>query len=322
MKAIVLHSPVPPEGLIISDYPSPVISEGYAIVRNEYAGINYIDTYHRSGQYAVNYPFIPGKEAAGVIEEITDNTYGLKKRDRVVYAGIPGAYAELSKVHTKDLVKIPEYISSRDAAAMFLQGMTAHYLCHTIFPLSPGKSCLIHAGAGGVGLILNQMALALGAEVYTTVSTDSKAELLRSLGIKNIINYTETDFADALLKMREGNKIDVVFDSVGKSTFLRSLDCLKVRGWMIIFGQASGAAEPIDPQILNQKGSIILTRPKLDDYIHTREELEARAAGLFELYNKGVFRLLNVTEYPIEKAAQAHKDLESRKTTGKLLLKI
>ncbi|NUM71900.1 MAG: quinone oxidoreductase [Ignavibacteriaceae bacterium] len=321
MKAIVLNSPVPPEGLIISDIPKPVISDGYAIVRNEYAGINYIDTYHRSGQYNVNYPFIPGKEAAGVIDDITDNPYGLRKGDRVVYAGIPGAYAEFSKVHTKDLVRIPDFISSSDAAAMFLQGMTAHYLCYSAFPLSPGKSCLIHAGAGGVGLILNQMALALGAEVYTTVSTELKADLLKSLGVKNIINYEKNDFVAELMNMTGGKKLDVVYDSVGKSTFLKSLDCLNVRGWIVIFGQSSGAPDPVDPQLLNKKGSLIMTRPKLDDYIHTREELESRSSALFELFHKGVFRLMNIAEYPIDKAPVAHKDLESRGTMGKLLLK-
>lgn len=322
MKAIVLNSPVPPEGLILSDIPKPVISDGYAIVRNEYAGINYIDTYHRSGQYTVNYPFIPGKEAAGVIDDITDNPYGLRKGDRVVYAGIPGAYAEFSKVHTKDLVRIPDYISSSDAAAMFLQGMTAHYLCYSAFPLSRGKSCLIHAGAGGVGLILNQMALALGAEVYTTVSTELKADFLKSLGVKNIINYEKNDFVAELMNMTGGKKLDVVYDSVGKSTFLKSLDCLNVRGWIVIFGQSSGAPDPVDPQLLNKKGSLIMTRPKLDDYIHTREELESRSSALFELFHKGVFRLMNIAEYPIDKAFVAHKDLESRGTTGKLLLKI
>lgn len=322
MKAIVLNSPVPPEGLIISDIPMPVISDGYAIIRNEYAGINYIDTYHRSGQYTVNYPFIPGKEAAGVIEDITDNPYGLRKGDRVVYAGIPGAYAEFSKVHTKDLVRIPDYISSSVAAAMFLQGMTAHYLCYSTFPLSRGKSCLIHAGAGGVGLILNQMALNLGADVYTTVSTELKADLLKSLGVKNIINYAKTDFVAELMIMTDGKKLDVVYDSVGKSTFLKSLDCLNVRGWIVIFGQSSGAPDPVDPQLLNKKGSLIMTRPKLDDYIHTREELESRSSALFELFHKGVFMLMNITEYPIDKAPKAHKDLESRGTTGKLLLKI
>ena len=283
-------------------------------------GVNYIDTYHRTGLYAVPLPYVPGSEGAGVIEQIGEGVTGFEKGQRVAYVMQPGSYAEYIAVSADKLIPIPAGISDQQAAAVLLQGMTAQYLAYTTYPIRPGDTVLIHAGAGGVGLLLTQMARMRGARVITTVSTEEKAQLSRQNGADDVILYTQTDFADEVRKLTGGQGVHAVYDSVGQSTFAGSLDSLKPLGTLVSFGNASGAVPPFAPALLAAKGSLLFTRPSLAHYILTRAALLERAGMVFNQVVSGALTVHVHATYPLADAAQAHRDLESRGTTGKLLL--
>ncbi|MBV9648088.1 MAG: quinone oxidoreductase [Candidatus Eremiobacteraeota bacterium] len=320
MKAIQVLGPGGPDVLKFVDVPTPKAGRGEALVRLAAIGVNFIDVYQRNGTYRVAFPAIPGSEGAGTVEQVGEGAADFRDGDRVAYAGAPGAYAEYACVPAEQLVRIPDAISFQDAAATMLQGMTAHYLCTSTFALQGGNMALIHAGAGGVGLLLTQLAKARGATVITTVSTAEKEALSREAGADHVIRYTDSDFAAEARRISGGRGVDVVYDSVGKTTFEKSLDCLRPRGMLALFGASSGPVPPFDPQTLNAKGSLFLTRPTLAHYIATREELEWRSRDLFGALRRGTLKLRIGQTYPLEHAARAHTDLESRRTTGKLLL--
>jgi len=296
--------------------PSP--KEGEALVRIEAAGVNFIDVYHRSGLYKLELPFTPGSEAAGVVEEIGAGVEGIQQGDRVAYAMAPGAYAEFAALPAAKLVAIPDGIDTRTAAAAMLQGMTAHYLSASTYPLKAGSTALVHAAAGGVGGILVQMAKQRGARVFGTASTP-KLDIVRGDGADEVIDYTKSDFESEVMRFTGGKGVDVVYDSVGKTTFDKSLDVLALRGMLVLFGQSSGVVPPFDPARLAKKGAF-LTRPSLGHYTATREELLWRARELFEGLQSGAVRLRIDRELPLRDAAEAHRLLESRETAGKLLL--
>lgn len=320
MKAIQFTQTGGPEVLTLTDLTTPTPKAGEVLVRHTAIGINYIDTYHRTGLYPVPLPCIPGSEGAGVIEKLGEGVTALTVGQRVAYAIQPGAYAEYSSVPVDKLVPIPDGLTDEQAAAVMLQGMTAHYLAFTTYPIHPGDTVLIHAGAGGVGLLLTQIARMRGARVITTVSTDEKAALSRENGADEVIMYTQTDFAAEVKKLTGGHGVHVVYDSVGKSTFEGSLDSLKPLGMMVSFGNASGAVPPFAPAILGAKGSLMFTRPSLGHYILTRAALLERATALFNWVAEGKLTLQIHPPYALADAAQAHRDLESRGTMGKLLL--
>jgi NADPH2:quinone reductase len=289
-------------------------------LRQAAAGLNYIDIYHRTGYYSQPLPFIPGVEGAGTVEAIAPDVRDLKVGDRVAYAGPAGGYSELRLIEAHRLVRLPDAISFEQAAAMMLQGMTAQVLIRQVYPVKPGDLILVHAAAGGTGLILCQWAAALGATVIGTVSTEAKAELAHANGCKHTILYSKTDFVAEVSRISGGEKLPVVFDSVGKDTFLRSLDCLRSRGLMVTFGQTSGPIDPIAPALLSQKGSLFLTRPVLFHYIGRREELEASANELFHVVTSGKVRINVNQRFALKDAADAHKALEARATTGSTVL--
>jgi len=293
---------------------------GQVTLRQEAAGLNYIDVYHRIGLYPQPLPFTPGVEGAGVVEAVGPGVTGLKAGDRVAYAGPTGGYADVRVIDADRLVKVPDSISGEQAASMMLKGMTAHMLLRSVHRVEPGETILIHAAAGGVGLIVCQWAKALGATVIGTVGSDEKAELARAHGCDHPIVYTRQDFAAEVERITEGKKLPVVYDSVGKDTFLKSLDCLRPRGLMVSFGNASGPVDPVPPGILAQKGSLFLTRPTLVHYIATRAELLARAGDVLGWIAAGELKLRVDSEFPLAEAAEAHRKLESRATSGKLLL--
>jgi len=295
---------------------------GQVKLRQDAAGLNYIDVYHRTGLYPQQLPFIPGVEGAGVVEAVGPDVAGLNLGDRVAYAGPIGSYAEERLIAADRLVKLPDAISTEAAAAMMLQGMTAHMLLRSVHRVQPGETILIHAAAGGVGLIVCQWAKALGATVIGTVGTDDKAELARAHGCDHPIVYTRQDFVAEVARITEGAKLPVVYDSVGKDTFMQSLDCLAPRGMMVSFGNASGPVDPFPPGLLAQKGSLFLTRPTLFTYIAARDELETAARELFEVVESGKVRVEVKQRYALDDAAQAHRDLEARKTTGSTVLVI
>jgi NADPH2:quinone reductase len=284
------------------------------------AGLNFIDVYHRTGAYPLPLPFIPGVEGAGVVEAVGEGVEGFAAGDRVAYAGPIGGYSEARLIDADRLVRLPDSISFDQAAAMMLQGMTARMLVRSVYAVKAGDTILVHAAAGGVGLILCQWAAALGARVLGTVSSEAKAELARAHGCHHPIVYTGTDFVAELLRITDGEKLPVVYDSVGKDTFLRSFDCLAPRGLMVSFGQSSGAIEPFAPGILAQKGSLFLTRPTLFTYIADPEELQASAAELFEIVASGKVRIEINQRFALKEAAQAHRELEARRTTGSSIL--
>jgi NADPH2:quinone reductase len=289
-------------------------------VRIAAAGVNFIDVYYRTGAYkSATFPFTPGMEGAGTVAEIGASVTTLKPGDRVAYAQSIGSYAEIAVVPAEKLVRIPDGVSFDDAAAVMLQGMTAHYLSHSTFPLKPGDVAVVHAGAGGVGLLLTQMAKLLGATVISTVSTEEKAALSRDAGADHVILYTHEDFAAEVRRITSGRGADVVYDSVGRDTFEKSLDSLRPRGMCVLLGQSSGAVPPFDLQQLNAKGSLFVTRPTLGNYI-AGPELEERASACFRMIKDGTFRLSIGARYPLAQAAEAHRALEGRKTTGKVLL--
>jgi NADPH:quinone reductase len=320
MKAIRVHAPGGPEALKLEEVPRPVPKEGEALVRIEAAGVNYIDCYMRTGQYKMSLPGTVGLEAAGTVESVGPGVTSVKAGDRVAYASVPGAYAEYAVVPADRLVHLPDGLDARQGAAAMLQGMTAHYLTHSTYPLRPGDSCLVQAAAGGVGLLLCQIAKKRGARVFGTVSTEEKAKRAREAGADEVILYTKTDFAAEVRRATGGRGVQVVYESVGKTTFDKSLDSLARRGLLALFGQSSGPVPPMDPQVLNQKGSLFLTRPTLVHHIEKREELLERAGAILGWVRDGSLKLTIDRELPLAQAAEAHRLLESRATSGKLLL--
>ena len=322
MKAIRVARLGGPEVLEYADVPAPEPKAGEALVRQTACGVNYIDVYFRTGMYKRELPFIDGREGAGVVEAVGDGVTELKAGDRVAYAQTPnmGGYAELNAVPARELVPVPEGVNDHDACAVMLQGMTAHYLVHDTFPLRAGNVALVHAAAGGVGSTLVQLAKLAGATVIATVGTDEKAQLARGYGADHVIVYANEDFAEATRKFVGEKSVDVVYDSVGKDTWERSLSLLRPRGMLVLYGASSGAVPPIDPQKLSAQGSVFLTRPTLVDYIRTRDELLGRTSDLYETIRSGKLNVRIGQTYPLAEAAQAHRDLEARKTTGKLLL--
>jgi NADPH2:quinone reductase len=320
MKAIVVDAPGGPDVLKFRDMPVPQPAPDQALVKLEATGINYIDVYFRNGMYKAVYPLVLGQEGAGIVESVGAVVTDVKVGDRVAYAGTPGSYAEYAAVPANTLVEVPAGVELRDAAALMLQGTTAHYLANSTFPLTPGDVALIHAGAGGVGLLLTQMAKAKGATVITTVSTSEKAELSKLAGSDHVINYMTEDFAARAREITNGRGVDVVYDSVGLTTWEKSLDSLRPLGYFVLFGASSGAVPPIDLQLLNAKGGLFATRPSMGWYIATPEERRARARDIFAEVINGTLALRVEHVYPLADAARAHTDLEARSTTGKLLL--
>jgi NADPH2:quinone reductase len=320
VKAIRFDEYGGPEVLRFEEVTDPLPGPGQVRVRVEAIGVNFIDTYQRSGLYPVPLPAIPGNEAAGAVDAVGLDVAGIEVGDRVAWTGVPGAYAEYAVVPVERLVALPPGIDPKQGAAAMLQGMTAHYLTRSTWPVKPGDVCLVHAAAGGVGLLLCQLARRLGATVIGTVSTPAKAELAHAAGAHEAILYSERDFLAEVRRITEGRGVDVAYDSVGRTTFDRSLRCLVRRGMLVLYGQSSGPVPPFDPQLLNQLGSLFLTRPSLAHHITTRAELLARARDVLGWVSDGSLRLRIGGEYRLEDAAQAHRDLESRATTGKLLL--
>ena len=320
MKVIRVHETGGPEKMIYEDMPVPTPGPNQALVKVDAIGLNFIDVYFRTGLYKSPMPFIPGMEAAGVVEAIGTDATSVKPGDRVAYAGSIGAYAEYATVAQDQLVALPDALDFNTAAAVMLQGMTAHYLTHSTFPLKKGETLLLHAAAGGVGLLLIQLAKKIGARVIGTVSTEEKAALAGSAGADHIILYSRTDFVQEVKKITEGKGVDVVYDSVGQATFEKSLDCLRPRGTMVLFGQSSGAVPPFNPSLLNPKGSLYLTRPGLGHYTSTREELAWRAGDILRWTSEGSLKVHVDRIFPLREAAQAHRALESRQTVGKVLL--
>ena len=295
---------------------------GEVKLRQEAAGLNFIDVYHRTGLYKQQLPFTPGVEGAGVVEAVGENVTNVKEGDRVAYAGPLGGYAEERLIDAERVVKLPNEISSEQAAGMMLQGMTAQMLLRSVFPVHEGDTILVHAAAGGVGLIMCQWAAALGATVIGTVGTEEKAELARAHGCAHPILYSKQDFVAQVQAITAGEKLPVVYDSVGRDTFMKSLDCLKLRGLMVSFGNASGPPDPIPPNLLAQKGSLYLTRPTLFHYIATREQLEQSANELFDVVASGKVKIEVQQHFALKDAAEAHRQLEARKTTGSTILTV
>jgi NADPH2:quinone reductase len=320
MKAIQVKQVGGPEVLELVELPVPQPKANEAVVKLSAAGVNFIDVYHREGRYKSALPFVPGQEGAGVVSAVGAEVKSVKVGDRVAWSGQMGAYAEYAAVPADRLVPVPQGVSDQDAAAALLQGMTAHYLVNDTYPLKSGETTLIHAAAGGVGLLLVQMAHNIGARVIATVSTEEKAKLARGAGAHDVILYTQTDFEGETKRLTGGKGVDVVYDSVGKTTFEKGLNVLRPRGMMALFGGSSGAVPPFDLILLSQKGSLYVTRPTLVNYIATREDLVARASAVFGMIASGKLRLRAEHSYPLAEAQQAHRDLEGRKTTGKLLL--
>ena len=320
MKAIQIHETGGPEVLKLADLPIPQPGPGQVLIRIEAIGVNFIEIYFRKGVYKAALPLTPGSEAAGTVEELGPGVTGFAAGDAVASTSVLGSYAEYALVPAAQLVKMPDGLSMEQAAAALLQGMTAHYLAFSTFPLKKGDTCLVHAGAGGVGLLLTQMAARIGAHVITTVSTVEKAELSREAGASEVILYTEEDFVTEVKRLTGGKGVDVVYDSVGKTTFDKSLNCLKPRGLLALFGGSSGAVPPFDPIILSGKGSLYVTRPTLWHYIATRAELELRAGEILGWAASGQLKLRTEHIFPLAEAAQAQTALESRNTTGKILL--
>jgi NADPH2:quinone reductase len=320
MKAILVHTPGGPEQMKLEEIPTPTPGEGQALVRIAATGVNFIDIYFRTGLYKADAPFSLGMEAAGVVEAVGPGVTEVAPGDRVAYAMNRGSYAEFALVPSWQLVQVPAALELNQAAAAMLQGMTAHYLSHSTFPLQQGDTCLIHAAAGGVGLLLAQMAKMRGATVIGTVSTAAKAEKARAAGADHIVLYNEQDFQAEARRITGGRGVDVVYDSVGAATWDKSIDSLRPRGMMVTFGNASGAVPPIQPLLLSAKGSLFLTRPTLANYCATREELLQRAGDVLGWIAAGRLKLHIERTYPMSQAAQAHIDLAARKTTGKLLL--
>jgi NADPH:quinone reductase len=320
MKAIQVKQTGGPEVLELVDLPVPQPKPNEAVVKLAASGVNFIDTYQREGRYKVQLPFVLGQEGAGVVTAVGGEVKSVKPGDHVAWTTILGTYAEYAAVPADRLVPVPSGVTDQQAAAAILQGMTAHYLTHDTFPLKSGQTALVHAAAGGVGLLLVQMAHNIRARVIGTVSTDEKAALARQAGADEIIFYTKTDFEVETKRLTGGKGVDVVYDGVGKTTFEKGLNVLRPRGYMVLFGGSSGAVPPFDPIELSTKGSLFVTRPTLGHYIATTEELRSRASAVFGMIAEGKLKLRVEHTYKVADAQHAHQDLQSRKTTGKLLL--
>src|SRR5256884_3215374 len=320
MKAIRVHTPGGPEALRLEDVPEPKPEAGQAVVKVEAAGVNFIDVYQRTGLYKVPLPFTLGQEAAGSVAAVGPGVTEPKVGDRVAYTSILGAYAEYAVVPAERVVVLPDGVSTEQGAAAMLQGMTAHYLATTTYPLKPGDACLVHAAAGGVGLLLCQVAKLRGARVFGTVSTEEKAQLAREAGADEVILYTREDFEAAVKRLTGGAGIQVIYDSVGQTTFAKGLSCLAPRGMMVLYGQSSGPVGPFDPQVLSRNGSLFLTRPTLAHYIATLDELVARTVEVLDWGRQGDARIRSAHRLSLAEAAEAHRQLEARQTTGKVLL--
>jgi len=322
MKAIQVQKTGGPEVLTLVDLPVPRPKTNEAVVKIAAIGVNFIDVYFREGRYPAALPFVDGQEAAGTVTEVGCDVTSIKVGDRVAYTGAIGAYAEYAAVPADRLVHVPDKVTDQQAAADMLRGMTAHYLLNTTYPLKKGETALIHAAAGGVGLLLVQMSKNIGARVIATVGTEEKAQLAREAGADEVILYTQQDFEAETKRLTENKGVHVVYDGVGKSTFEKGLNVLRPRGYMVLFGGASGAVPPFDPIALSQKGSLFLTRPSLVHYIATRNELEQRSNDVFNMILAGKLKLRIGHVYKLAEVQQAHRDLEGRKTTGKILLAV
>jgi NADPH2:quinone reductase len=320
MKAIRVHTPGGPDVMQLEDVAEPDPGPGEAVVRLEATGVNFVEIYQRRGLYPIQVPFTPGAEGAGTVVALGEGVTQLREGERVASETLRGTYAELAKARVERLVRLPDRVESRIGAAIVLQGITAHYLATSTYPLQRGDRCLIHAAAGGVGLLLCQIAKRRGAWVVGTTSTPEKAKLAREAGADEVILYTQQDFVAEVKRLTGGKGVNVVYDSVGKTTFDGSLDCLVPRGMMVLFGQSSGPVPPFDPQILNRKGSLFLTRPTIAHYTIGPDELSARASELFRWIDEGSLRAHIDRTFPLREAAKAHEALESRTTVGKLLL--
>jgi len=320
MKAIQIKQTGGPEVMELVELPVPQPKPNEAVVKIQAVGVNFIDVYNREGRYKQALPFVLGQEGAGAVSAVGSQVHDIAVGDRVAYTLVLGSYAEYAAVAADKLVKIPAGVSEREAAAAILQGMTAHYLSHDTWPLKKCETALVHAAAGGVGLLLVQMAHNIGARVIGTVSTEEKAKLARAAGADDVILYTQTDFEAETKRLTGGKGVDVVYDSVGKTTFDKGLNLLRPRGLMALYGGSSGAVAPFDPLVLTQKGSIFLTRPSLGAYVLTPQELQNRAGAVFGMIRDHNLKLRIEHVYPLAQAQQAHRDLEGRKTTGKLLL--
>lgn len=320
MKQIQVRDPGGPEAMQVVDVPLPAPGPKQARVRVAASGVNFIDIYFRSGLYKAEHPMTLGSEGAGTVDAVGPGVADLSPGDRVAWAMVRGSYGEYAIVPDAQLVKVPDSVDLESAAAVMLQGMTAHYLTRSTYALDSSASCLVHAAAGGAGRLIVQMAKALGARVFGTVSTEEKARAAREAGVDEAILYTATDFAAEVMRLTAGGGVHVVYDSVGKTTFDKSLACLRPRGMLVLFGQSSGPVAPLDPQVLNARGSVFLTRPSLAHYLLTREELLWRAGEVLEAVASGALEIRIDRTYPLADAAAAHRDLESRKTIGKLLL--
>lgn len=320
MKAIRVAATGGPEALTYEEVAVPVPKEGEALVRIEAAGVNFIDVYHRTGAYKGALPMTLGVEGAGSVEAVGPGVTGVSPGDRVGSVAFAGSYAEYATAPAEKLVPLPAGVSSRQAAAALLQGMTAHYLSHSTFPLKAGDTCLVHAAAGGVGLLLCQIARRAGAVVIGTAGGPEKAAFARQAGAHEVIDSTRGGFVEEVRRLTGGRGVAVVYDSIGRDTFEGSLDCLARRGTLVLFGQSSGKVEPVDPQVLNVKGSLFLTRPTLFHYIETREDLQQRSGDLLRWIEAGELTIKVFREVPLSQAADAHRLLEGRKTSGKVLL--
>jgi NADPH2:quinone reductase len=320
MKAIRIHQFGGLDVLHYEDLARPEPGSGEARVKIEAIGVNFIDIYQRVGLYKPALPVTLGQEAAGIVDAVGPDVTEVKVGDRVAYTSVMGAYAEYAVVPAWRLVPVPDGVSTRDAAAVLLQGLTAHYLAYSTYPLKPGETALVHAAAGGLGALLVQIAKHIGARVIGTVSTEDKARVARAAGADEVILYEQTDFEAEVKRLTNGNGVDVVYDSVGKTTFDKSLNCLRRRGYMVLCGQSSGAVPPFDPQVLNAKGSLFLTRPTLAHYTADRAELSQRASDLFQWMRAGKLQVRIDSTFPLAQTADAHRHLESRKAMGKVLL--
>jgi NADPH:quinone reductase len=320
MKAVQVKQVGGPEAMELVELPVPQPKTNEAVVKLAASGVNFIDVYFREGRYKAPLPFVLGQEGAGVVTAVGGEVKSVKVGDRVAWTGLLGSHAEYAAVPAERLVPIPQGVSEQQAAAAMLQGMTAHYLSHDTYPLKKGETALIHAAAGGVGLLLVQMAHNIGARVIATVSTEEKAKLARGAGADEVILYTQANFETETKRLTGGKGVDVVYDSVGKTTFEKGLNVLRPRGTMVLFGGSSGAVPPFDLVALSQKGSLYVTRPTLANYIATREELVARSSAVFGMITAGKLKLRIEHTYPLAEVQRAHRDLEGRKTTGKLLL--
>lgn len=320
MKAIRINEKGGPENLKLEDVPVPVPGSGEILIKVDAAGLNYIDTYHRSGLYPLEFPITPGLEGGGTVERLGESVADFGVGDRVAWGTCMGSYAEFVTAPAAKVVKLPAGVTPEQGAAVMLQGMTVHYLTHSTYPLKQGDTALVHAAAGGVGLLMVQVAKKLGATVIGTAGTPEKAELARAAGADEVILYAEQDFEAETRRLTDGAGVDVAYDSVGKATWEGSMNCLKPRGYLVLFGNASGPVPPIDPLLLTQKGSLFMTRPNLMGYTLTREELVRRADDVLGWVEDGTLDVRIDRRIPLSDASEAHRAIESRETKGKVLI--